>query len=326
MPEQDVVLGIDGGGSYTRVMVSDLQGRILSYAEGGASSIHKDSNAAENVRSAIRSALANAGCRPGEVKGLCAGVAGYDSERDLEWVEALTDVEGLESPKWHVNDAVIAHAGAFLGEPGIVVVSGTGSILFAITEDGTRRRNYDFHHYAASAARFLSYDAVFEMLAGHARESDEFLMRDVLRYWNAGDMEHFRSIAAGGFVEDRQERNKRFGLMAPIVTEAAKGGSRLARLVCDRAIDQIVVGVEMLGSCFQSDRVAVAGIGSVINSPYMKSELAAKLEHGQNKQYRLADAALSAVSGAVVMALKHVRAPIGPETFREIGKHPRSAY
>ncbi|GAA3413638.1 hypothetical protein ACFFNY_06895 [Paenibacillus hodogayensis] len=174
---------------------------VFSLTEGGASSIHKDGNAAENVRSAIRSALANAGCRPGAVKGLCAGVAGYDSERDLEWVETLTAVEG-----------------------------------------------------------------------------------------------------------------------------SAHGGSRLALLVCDRAIDQIVVGVEMLGSCFQSDRVAVAGIGSVINSPYMKSALAAKLEHGQNKQYCLADAALSAVSGVVVMALKHVRAPIGPETFREIGKYPRSVY
>ncbi|GAA3408208.1 N-acetylglucosamine kinase [Paenibacillus hodogayensis] len=326
MAVQEAVIGIDGGGSYTRVMVSDLQGRILSYAEGGASSIHKDSNAVQNVRSAIQDALAKAECNPWNVKGLCAGIAGYDSENDLEWVEALTAVEGLDGPKQHVNDAVIAHAGAFLGEPGIVVVSGTGSILFAITEDGTQRRNYDYRHYASSAARFLSYDSVFEMLAGHVHQSDQQMIEDVLRYWNARDMDHFRSIAAGGFVEDRQERDKLFGQMAPIVTDAAYGGSRLARVVCDKAVREIAVGVEILGSCFHSERVAVTGIGSVINSPYMKSALAAKLQPGRNKQYRLADPALSAVSGAVLMALKHVRAPLGPDTLREIGKHPRSAY
>jgi glucosamine kinase len=47
------------------------------------------------------------------------------------------------------------------------VIAGTGSILLGINEVGSNFRNYEFHHYAASAARFLSYDAVYEALAGH---------------------------------------------------------------------------------------------------------------------------------------------------------------
>jgi glucosamine kinase len=34
----------------------------------------------------------------------------------------------------HVNDAVIAHAGALRSEPGIVAISGTGSIVLDITQ------------------------------------------------------------------------------------------------------------------------------------------------------------------------------------------------
>lgn len=326
MAEQGVLIGIDGGGSYTRVMVCDMHGQVVAYAEGGASSIHKDRNAVENVRSTIRSALADAGCGPEAVVSLCAGLAGYDSEADLEWVEALTTVEGLDGPRQHVNDAVIAHAGAFLGEPGIVVVSGTGSILFAITEDGTQRRNYDFRHYAASAARFLAYDAVFELLAGHLDASDGRLVQDILHYWGESDIERLRSTAAGGFLDDRQERDKRFGQMAPIVTEAALQGSHLARFVCDKALHEIAVGIELLGSCFRNDAVAVAGIGSVINSPYMKSALADKLRSGRHKHYSLADPTLSAVAGAVLMAFQQIGAPLGPETLRQIGRHPRSTY
>jgi len=156
-----LIIGIDGGGSNTRVAVVELSGRVLAYIEhGAAASQDKDRNAADNVRAAIREALAMAGAAPEEVRGLAAGIAGYDTEEDREWVESLTEAEGLACPRWHVNDAVVAHYGALTARPGIVAVSGTGSILFAINEAGRQIRNYDYHHYAASAARFLAYDAV----------------------------------------------------------------------------------------------------------------------------------------------------------------------
>ncbi|WP_213585342.1 N-acetylglucosamine kinase [Paenibacillus sp. J2TS4] len=324
--ENTVVIGMDGGGTHTRVMVSDLQGQILSYVEHGGSSIRKDNQAKENARQAIIHALESAGCAPQQVKGLCAGVAGLDSEEDLAWVEGLTDVPGLNCPKWHVNDAVIAHAGAFLEKPGIVVVSGTGSILFAITEDGTHLRNYDFGHYASSAARFLSYDAVYELLAGNRQQSDEAMAQQILKFWAVNRIDELHKLASGGFMEDRKERDKKFGQMAPIVTKAAQEGSPLARTVCDRAVQQIVVGVELLGACFRESPVTVTGIGSVIQSPYMKAALTERLKEGNNKFYAVVEPALSAVSGAVIMALKRLQAPVDEQTLRNLLKHPQSQY
>jgi len=326
MTNDAVVLGIDGGGSYTRVMVSDLNGSVLSYVEGGASSINKDNDAINNVRQTIQRAIAESGFGLSQVKGICAGIAGFDSEQDLEWVEALTDIEGLSCPKWHVNDAVIAHAGAFLEQPGVVVVSGTGSIIFAITEDGTQIRNYDFHHYAASAARFLSYDAVYEALAGNHNSSDEPLLREMVRYWSVDNLEQLRHLAVRGFIEDRKERDKMFGRMAHLITEAACDGSSLAQLVCDRAIHQVIVGVELLGSCFQKEHVAVSGIGSVIKSPYMKSALERKLAEGKNKKYQVIEPELTAVAGAVVMALHRLQIAVHPGMIRNLRLSPHSTY
>ncbi len=40
---EGVVVGLDGGGTHTLVMVADLAGSVLSYTEKGASSIYKDS-------------------------------------------------------------------------------------------------------------------------------------------------------------------------------------------------------------------------------------------------------------------------------------------
>ena len=51
---------------------------------------------------------------------------------------------------------VIAHAGALRSAPGIIAISGTGSVVFGVNEAGRRLRNYDFRHYARSAARHLA--------------------------------------------------------------------------------------------------------------------------------------------------------------------------
>src|SRR5947209_5935704 len=152
---QDIVVGIDGGGTHTRVMVMDFFGNVLSYVEKGSASLHKDLHAKQNVHQALTEALTVAQRDLHQVRGVAAGIAGYDSESDLDWVETLTDMEGLSCPRWHVNDAVVAHYGALMARPGIVAISGTGSIILARTEDGHYLRNYDFRHYAASAARFI---------------------------------------------------------------------------------------------------------------------------------------------------------------------------
>ncbi|RAR38987.1 N-acetylglucosamine kinase [Paenibacillus sp. MDMC362] len=322
----EVVIGIDGGGSQTRVMVSDLNGNILSYAVGGASSVHKDRNAPENVQQTIRMALTMAGCKLDHVKGLCAGIAGYESDQDMEWVTRLTAIEGLDCPKWYVNDSVVAHAGAFMGNPGIVVVSGTGSIILGITEQEIPIKNVDFHHYAASAARFLSYDAVYQMLAGNIHPSDESLVLQIQSYWGVENRDQLRMLAVAGFIKDRQERDKKFGEMAPLITTAAEAGSPLARSVCDEAMKQIMVGVEILGSFFQSDHVPVTGIGSVVNCAYMKSKLINSLQTGINKRYEFHNPQLSAAAGAVLMAFRSLGLLVDSHRVESMRRHPHATW
>lgn len=114
MMNTSVVIGIDGGGTNTRVMVCDLEGKKLAYVEGdGASSIYKDKNAVHNVRKAITDALAAANRTTGDVRHLVAGIAGYDTPEDLSWVSELTLLPGLDCPKLHINDAASAHAGLY---------------------------------------------------------------------------------------------------------------------------------------------------------------------------------------------------------------------
>lgn len=316
-----VVLGIDGGGTHTRVAVVDIQGLLLSHVNWqGASSFHKDKRAAENVQSAIAAVLAKAGVNPADVAGIVAGIAGLDSEDDLKWAKTLTEFPGLSPscPILHVNDAVVAQNGAFLGDPGIIAISGTGSNIFCIEESGRQISSYDFHHYARTAARFLAYDAVYKITAGETDSSDTALTEAVLAHLGADDIPSLARMGASGFVEDGRERAKLFGDLGPSVTRAAVDGSKLAKDICDRAAADIVTGIRLLGACFASERIPVALIGSVANSTPVCEGIAEALAAPSNRDYRLQEPALPAVLGAALMALELAGFPGTPISFADL--------
>ncbi|MGO4545172.1 N-acetylglucosamine kinase [Paenibacillus sp. 2TAB23] len=318
MDNNQVVIGIDGGGTNTRVMVSDKHGHVLAYLERGSASIYKDKQAASNVRGAIGEALQQAGRTAADVQALVAGIAGYDAPSDLEWITPLTELDGLICPRIHVNDAVSAHSGALMGKPGIVVIAGTGSIIVGVTEDGQFIRNYDFHHYAATAARSIAYDAVYEVLAGEYDESDQEFLKVMLAHWGVAALSELAETAKQGFTADRRERDKQFGDFAPVVTNSAEQGSSVAIRVCERAIGQIKIGIELIAASFASEEVAVTFIGSVANSRYFLHALRSKLAQGNHKRYLITHPQFPPAIGSVLLALKKAGIAIDDSVIHQL--------
>lgn len=317
----DVVIGIDGGGTHTRIMVTDLMGNVQSYLEKGSASVYRDLQAQQNVNQAIVEALAAAGRELHQVRGLAAGIAGYDTEADVEWVRGLTAVKGLTCPKWHFNDAVSAHYGALLMQPGIVALSGTGSIVMAITEDDQYIRNFDFHQYAPSAARLIAYETIYEVLAGNGNPSDTELIHLMLKHWEVHNLQELHRLARQGFLNDRRARDRKFAQFAPMITAAASTGSSVARRVIDHAIHQVKIGIELLGPSFSEDTISVAFTGSVINSPYFKERLTALLTSGNHKKYTVVNSHFSPVTGSVLYAISQIPGhSIGEGLIRNLEK------
>src|SRR5678816_3788640 len=101
----EVFLGIDGGGTTTRALVADRMGRALAYVETGGANPSHNAHPEENVREAIRQALAAAGRAPQDVASLVAGMAGVDTEEDQRWAQRATTLPGLDCPRRLVNDS-----------------------------------------------------------------------------------------------------------------------------------------------------------------------------------------------------------------------------
>ena len=288
-------LGIDGGGTYTRAAIADAQGNLFSSVkrEGGAF-LAKNPNARENVSRAVREATNRAGCGLGDITALAAGVAGYDKRRDLRWVRKLMEIDGLACVKEHINDAVIAVRGAFLLQPGIAAIGGTGSIIVGMTEKGKFIRNYDFRHHANVSATMLSYTSVKKIIKGEADGSDQDLVSAVLQGLGAEEISHIKPL--------KEYSLKDFSDLGPAVTQAALHGSHIAEEVCARAAREVVEGIRLVDKRFQSRPIPVALVGSSINSAYVKNAITELLL--EDPGYILREPALPPVLGAILMAMR----------------------
>jgi len=111
------ILGIDAGGSGTRVVILE-NGTVTARPDGPPMNALLTNGFAGHLRDIIRAAGATAA-------GIgLPGVRQHDEARRLG--ETLTRQAGC--PVHVTGDADSARAGAFLGAPGVVVIAGTGSM------------------------------------------------------------------------------------------------------------------------------------------------------------------------------------------------------
>lgn len=132
-----LLLGVDGGGTKTRAVVTDARQNILGEGLAGPSNPLRVGigKAAANVRAAIKEACRAAGVKLSQIVATEVGLAGVrGAEIRASMHRALAD---LNLPELEiVTDADTALFGATGGRPGLVIIAGTGSICCGINAQG----------------------------------------------------------------------------------------------------------------------------------------------------------------------------------------------
>lgn len=135
----EYLVGIDGGGSGTRVRLARADGSLVGYGTGGPSALAGGAESAwRTMKTALASAFMAAGLAPPDARRLAVGL-GVAGATHQPWVEALRQA----APEFHrfeiESDAYTALLGAHGGQPGAVVALGTGSVGMAENAVGQRR-------------------------------------------------------------------------------------------------------------------------------------------------------------------------------------------
>jgi len=132
-------LGVDGGQSGTTAVIGDSEGKIVAWASAGPCN-HVSGDEARGkflrvMRECISQAADRAAIDDRHFKAVAFGMSGGPADKTA-LLHELIDAE-----HWVVtHDAAIALAGTTAGEPGIVAIAGTGSMVFGQNGRGETAR------------------------------------------------------------------------------------------------------------------------------------------------------------------------------------------
>jgi len=123
------VLGIDAGGTKTVCHLADENGSLISEARAGGANLQASGEL--HVEKVIHDVMEEAiGDRDIVPAAICLGIAGVDRPEDSTVVRGLMRRIGFKTRTLVVNDALVALEAGAPGAPGVVVISGTGSIAY----------------------------------------------------------------------------------------------------------------------------------------------------------------------------------------------------
>lgn len=135
-------VGIDGGGTHTRVAIVDERGEIVSRSTFGPFNISAIGEV--NCRNRLREVFGSIG-KMSDCRSVCIGGAGVSSDRLGGIIREELAAVGFAGKLRLCADFVIAKRGAMAG-PGAILICGTGSVAYGVTGGGEELRVGGYGH------------------------------------------------------------------------------------------------------------------------------------------------------------------------------------
>jgi glucosamine kinase len=255
MGDEEFVVGVDAGGSKTRVIVANGGGEPLSelIGPGAAMAPGNAEYCADVITALIASALANVEQSNAVIVALYAGVAGAGREAEqIALQDALSRREIAEEVVVD-SDASISLADAFGDRSGILLIAGTGSIAYGRSPAGMVARCGGWGPVFGDegSGTWIGRRALSVVAAAHdGREPETALTGAIL---TAAQVNEPVELIPWAIAADRES----IAALAPSVLAMAMQDDVRANSIVDMAVEELVLHVRALGrQLFVDDRAA----------------------------------------------------------------------
>ena len=237
------IIGIDGGGTRTVGILTTETGQRLAQVQSGPSNYHvvgeaKTQAVLENV---IRELCKKSGIPSASAIHFCFGMAGLGRAEDRKVVGRICDELGIsKNRRILTHDAHIALVGGTEKQQGVIVISGTGAIVYGINANGDEARASGWGYLLGDEGS--GYDIAIKGLRAVARAADgrgnptELTDRILDRLERNEPSELIRWTHAASRDEIAQ--------LAEVVFDTAQTTDAVATEIVDEAVDELVCAAE----------------------------------------------------------------------------------
>jgi len=297
--------GIDGGATKTTCVITDENLNSMASLKGAASSFLKDGElrVASIIVDLIRKSLKIANIKPASLTGVVVGSTGAGREKDAlrlsNKIKEAFKNNGLNYLNFKVvSDAQIALEGAFGGEPGAILIAGTGSIMYAKNKLDEIKRVGGFGRLIGDEGGGNKIG--LRGLIGCAKAFDN---RGINTLLIQKLKNHFNIYSAPALIDFVYNKNFPVANFAPYVIEAAAEGDKLSITILEEEANELILHIKAMLKLLGVTNLNIAPIGSLITRDNYYSELFRKKVLNL-KGIKIVEAKYPPEIGAVILAKK----------------------
>ncbi|MFH0988947.1 MAG: BadF/BadG/BcrA/BcrD ATPase family protein [bacterium] len=307
------VIGMDGGGTKTIAALSDEHGTVLAAETLGPSNfqIIGVEKAAQVLVNLILRCAKQERCEIKDIRSVVAGLTGagrdVDEERMRKGFLKELRKSGISLKNVAIeSDARIALEGAFKGNPGIILIAGTGSIAFGKDGKGTIHRTGGWGRILGDEGSGYTLgrealNAVTKHLDG--RGASTILTGMVSRKFKLSDQVSIIHAVYRDFFD--------IASIAPLVIKAAEQHDVIAARILNNAVSDLTEHVRALlttvqGKAGSASPVSLAFIGSVASTDNLLSTILFNCITTSFPQVSIIKPQTPPVYGAVLLAMQNL--------------------
>ncbi|OQX96523.1 hypothetical protein B6I21_00715 [candidate division KSB1 bacterium 4572_119] len=300
------VIGVDGGGTKTELVLVDNEGNLISKERVGSTNFQAmgGPNVRQELLDGFEKIINNSKIQLSKIDHIYLGLAGAGRVSDQKSIADLFDDTEYQGKITVNSDAIIALAGAFGTEPGIIIISGTGAICFGSNERGEVVRSGGWGYLLGDegSGYYIGREAVVSAFKDFDGRGEKTILKKKI-------IEHFKLQAIDELVpliyQNKIDRIK-IANLAPLVFDCAKKGDAISEGIIKKSgqeLGKLAKAVaEKLG--FSGEEVNVALIGSIFKQKDLLLNHISKELYEISWNVSIIDPMFQPSYGAALMALK----------------------
>lgn len=260
------LIGLDGGGTKTKCVVTDFDLNPLYECKGGPSNFLLIGTQAvsETILALILEAMNHLKISSDEIASIFIGTTGAGRPNDAQKLKgdfiSYAESKGYSFKSFNVDsDARIALEGAFSGGTGSLLIAGTGSIIFGKDENNQIHRVGGFGKLIGDEGSGSTIGK-----RGLNQAAKEFDGRGEKTLVTKMLIHDFKISDSSQLITEVYRNNFDVASFAPKVIEAAQSGDMIAIRILEEESDELLLHVKSMFNMINQEKLKLCLIGGTI--------------------------------------------------------------